>query len=66
MQWGHKIDEKIEIDSSKLVGITTNKALSSYGKKMDLLKDFCLLLIQDSLVSHCIIHQENLCKKYWI
>ena len=59
-----KLIKKFEIDSSKLVGITTNGAPSMVGKNNKFVKRFLdVIQSKDVLVSHCIIHQENLCSK---
>ena len=59
-----KLMKKFEIDSSKLVGITTNGAPSMVGKNNEFVKRFLdVIQSKDVLVSHCIIHQENLCSK---
>ena len=59
-----KLINKFEIDSFKLVGITTDGAPSMVGKNNGFVKRF-LDVIQTEyvLVSHCIIHQESLCSK---
>lgn len=59
-----KLMKKFEIDSSKLVGITTDGAPSMVGKYNGFVKRFLdAIQTEDVLVSHCIIHQENLCSK---
>ena len=55
---------KFEIDSSKLVGITTDGAPSVVGKNSEFVKRFLdVIQTENVLVSHCIIHQESLCLK---
>uniref|UniRef100_H2ZD91 Uncharacterized protein n=1 Tax=Ciona savignyi TaxID=51511 RepID=H2ZD91_CIOSA len=59
-----KLMNKFEIDSSKLVGITTDGAPSMVGKNNGFVKRFLdVIQTENVLVSHCIIHQENLCSK---
>ena len=59
-----KMMKKFEIDTSKLVGITTNGAPSMVGKNNGFVKRFLdVIQGEDVLVNHCIIHQENLCSK---
>ena len=59
-----KMMNKFEIDSSKLVGITTDGAASMVGKNNGFVKRFLdVIQTKNVLVSHCIIHQESLCSK---
>ena len=59
-----KMMKKFEIDTSKLVGITTDGAPSMVGKNNGFVKRFLdVIQGEDVLVNHCIIHQENLCSK---
>ena len=59
-----KLMNKFEIDSSKLVGITTDGAPSMVGKNNGFVKRFLdVIQTKNVLVSHCIIHQESLCSK---
>ena len=55
--------ENLEIDSSKLVSVSTDGALSMMGQvagTTTLLENF---LCRHFLRYHCIIHQESLCGK---
>ena len=59
-----KMMKKFEIDTSKLVGITTDAAPSMVGKNNGFVKRFLdVIQGEDVLVNHCIIHHENLCSK---
>ena len=59
-----KLMNKFEIDSSKLVGITTDGAPSMVGKNNGFVKRLLdVIQTENVLVSHCIIHQESLCSK---
>ena len=57
-----KLLKRFELDSSKLFGITTDGAPSMTGKNNRFVKRFIdASKIQDIVVSHCIVHQGNLC-----
>ena len=59
-----KLMNKFEIDSSKLIGVTTDGAPSMVGKNNGFVKRFLdVIQTENVLVSHCIIHQESLCSK---
>ena len=55
---------KLMKNLEKLVGITTNGAPSMVGKNNKFFKRFLnVIQSEDVLISHCIIHQENLFSK---
>lgn len=59
-----KVVEKFELNPAKLCGVTTDGAPSMTDRTTGLTKEFLNAVgAQDVVVSHCIIHQENLCTK---
>ena len=59
-----KLMDKFNLDPAKLCGLTTDGAPSMTGKNNGFTKKFLDTIgSQDVVVSHCIIHQENLCTK---
>ena len=59
-----KVVEKFELNPAKLCGVTTDGAPSMTGRINGFTKKFLNAVgEQDVVVSHCIIHQENLCTK---
>ena len=59
-----KIVEKFEQNTSKLCGVTTDGAPPMKGRTNGFTKKILNAVgAQDVVVSHCIIHQENLCTK---
>ena len=59
-----KVVEKFELNPAKLCGVTTDGAPSMTGRINGFTKKFLNAVgAQDVVVSHCIIHQENLCTK---
>ena len=61
---GHviRVVEKFELNPAKLCGLTTDGASSMTGRTNGFTKTFLDAVgAQDVVVSHCIIHQENLC-----
>ena len=61
---GHviRVVEKFELNPAKLCGLTTDGAPSMTGRTNGFTKTFLDAIgAQDVVVSHCIIHQENLC-----
>ena len=59
-----KVVEKFELNAAKLCGVTTDGAPSMTDKSNGFTKKFLKAVgAQDVVLSHCIIHQENLCTK---
>ena len=56
--------EKFELNTAKLCGVTTDGAPSVTGKTNGFTKIFLNAVeAQDVILSHYIVHQENLCTK---
>ena len=59
--------DDLELDWSKLVGVTTDGARSMVGRHNGLVTRVCQQVIDSNgvipLALHCIIHQQNLCGK---
>ena len=59
-----KVGEKFELNTAKLCGVTTDGAPSMTSRTNGFTKKFLNAVgAQDVVVSHCIIHQENLFTK---
>ena len=59
-----KVVQKFKLNTAKLCGVTTDSAPSMTGRTNGFTKKFLNAVgAQDVVVSHCIIHQENLCTK---
>ena len=59
-----RVVEKFELNQTKLCHPTTDGAPSMTGRTIGLTKKFLDAVgAQDVVVSHCIIHQENLCTR---
>ena len=59
---------KYNLPFSKLIGITTDGAPTMMGKRKSVgalaVREFSKLELEcDLILSHCLIHQENLCAK---
>ena len=60
-----RVVEKFELNPAKLCGLTTDGAPSMTGRKNRFTKDSLDAVgPHDVVVSHCIIHQENMCTKF--
>ena len=56
--------EKFELNIAKLCGVTTDGAPSMTGRTNGFTKKILNAVgAQDVVLSHCIIHQKNLCTK---
>ena len=56
--------EKFELNTAKLCGVTTDGAPSMTGRTNGFTKKILNAVgAQDVVLSHCIIHQKNLCTK---
>ena len=59
-----KVVKKFKLNHAKLCGVTTDGAPSMTGKTNGFITNFLNAVgAQNVVVSHCIIHQENLCTK---
>ena len=59
-----RVEEKFELNPAKLYGLSTDGAPSMTGRMNEFTKKFVDAVgAQDVVVSHCIIHQENLYTK---
>ena len=59
-----KVVKKFELNPAKLCGVTTDGAPFMTGKTNGFITNFLNAIgAQNVVVSHCIIHQENLCTK---
>ena len=59
-----KFVKMFELNTAKLCGVTTDGASSMTGRKNGFTKKFLNAIeARDVVVSHCIIHKENLCTK---
>ena len=59
-----KVVEKFELNPARLCGVTTDGAPSMTGRIYGFTKKILNAVgAQDVVVSHCIIHQENMCTK---
>ena len=59
-----KFVKKFELNTAKLCGVTTDGASSTTGRTNVFTNKFLNAVeTRDVVVSHCIIHQENLCTK---
>ena len=59
-----KFEKKFELNTAKLCNVTTDGASSMTGRTDGFTEKFLnAVRAQDVVLSHCIIHQENLCTK---
>ena len=59
-----KVVKKFKLNPAKLCGVTTDGAPSMTGKTNGFITNFVNAVgAQNVVVSHCIIHQDNLCTK---
>ena len=60
-----KVVKKFELNPAKLCCVTTDGAPSMTSKTNKFITNFLnAVRAQNVVVSHCIIHQENLCTKF--